>query len=187
MAVLGNVVAIAGVALHQITGSSVPDGGAAIVIGLGLAAVAFVLASRNRQFLIGEQAPQPLRDRLSSELRTLPGIDGIDGIDGVEELVVTFVGPRRVQVLARVDVDDTLSGREVEELVRRGERALRVASDAVTRVDVVPRGPDAPEETAAAGPGELIRRVTAPSPCARRSARPASRRPPRCTPARRRT
>jgi hypothetical protein len=56
-----------------------------------------------------------------------------------------------VQVLARVDVDDALSGREVEEL-RRGERALRVASDAVTRVDVVPGGADAPEETAAAGP-----------------------------------
>jgi cation diffusion facilitator family transporter len=137
VAVLGNVVAIAGVALHQVTGSSVPDAAAAIAIGLGLTVVAYLLASRNRRFLIGEQAPQPLRERLGSELLVVPGIDA------VEELVVTFVGPRQVQVLARVDVDDTLSGSEVEELVRRSEGVLRAASDAVTRVDVVPRGPSA--------------------------------------------
>jgi cation diffusion facilitator family transporter len=137
VAVSGNLVAIAGVALHQVTGSPVPDAGAAIVIGLGLTVVAYLLASRNRRFLIGEQAPQPLRERLGSELLVVPGIDAI------EELVVTFVGPRQVQVLARVDVDDTLSGGEVEELVRRSEIALRGASDAVTRVDVVPRGPTA--------------------------------------------
>ena len=139
-AVAGTVVAFVGVFLHQMTGSPIPDGCAAIVIGLGLTVVAFALSARNRQFLVGELAPAPLRDRLAGELR------GLHGIDDVEEIVVTFVGPRRVRVLASVDIDDELSGREVEELIREADRVLRNASDVVTRVDVVPRGPsEAPE------------------------------------------
>jgi cation diffusion facilitator family transporter len=133
-AVAGNIVALIGVGLHQATGSSVPDGVAAIIIGIGLAFVAFVLAARNRAFLVGEQAPESLRQRLNESLR------GIDEIDGVNDLVVTFVGPRRVHVLAGIDVRDDLSGDEVEALVRSSERTLRAASDVVTRVDLVPRG-----------------------------------------------
>jgi cation diffusion facilitator family transporter len=133
-AVAGNVVALIGVGLHQATGSSIPDGIAAIVIGLGLAVVAFVLAARNRAFLIGEQAPSSLRERLSDTLRRTPGIVGVD------ELLVTFVGPRRVHVLAAIDVRDDLTGGEVEALLRDGEQALRATSDVVARVDLVPRG-----------------------------------------------
>jgi cation diffusion facilitator family transporter len=134
VAVAGTVVALVGVSLHQVTGSPIPDGCAAIVIGVGLTVVAFALSARNRRFLLGEPAPSELRDRLDGELRRL------DGIERVEEMVVTFVGPRRVRVLASVDIDDRLTGGEVEELVREAERVLHGASDTVTRVDVVPRG-----------------------------------------------
>ena len=133
-AVIGNIVAIVGVALHQATGSSIPDGVAAIVIGVGLTVVAFVLAARNREFLVGEPAPAQLHDQLFAVLSQL------DGIELVDELVVTFVGPRRVRVLASVGVDGSLTGRQVEELVVASERALREESGAVERADVVPRG-----------------------------------------------
>ena len=134
-AVIGNIVALVGIALHQATGSSIPDAVAAIVIGIGLGVVAFVLAARNRAFLVGEQAPQALRDRLDQTLRE------IDGVDGVNELLVTFIGPRQVHVLADIDVRDDLSGGEVEELVRTGEDTLRASSDVVARVDLVTSGP----------------------------------------------
>jgi cation diffusion facilitator family transporter len=133
-AVIGNLIALAGVGLHQLTGSPVPDGVAAIAIGVLLTVVALFLAARNREFLVGEPAPAPLRERLGEELLA------ISGIDGVNDLVVTFVGPRRVRVLADVDVDDRLTGAEVESLIRRAESTLRRSSEVVARVDVVPRG-----------------------------------------------
>lgn len=136
-AVVGNLVAIVGVALHQITGSPTPDGAAAIVIGMGLAIVAYVLAGRNRRFLVGEEAPQELKRRLSTRLVHVHGIEDVD------ELIVTFVGPRRVQVMARVGIDDRLNGGEVESMIRESERALADVSDAVQRVDIVARGSSA--------------------------------------------
>jgi hypothetical protein len=58
----------------------------------------------------------------------------------VRELLVTFVGPRRVWVLARVDIEDELRGDEVEELVRAIELGLQHQSEYIERVDVVPIG-----------------------------------------------
>ncbi len=55
-ALLGNVVALAGIVLHKVTGSAVPDAVAALVIGAGLTVVAFNLTRRNRDFLIGQEA-----------------------------------------------------------------------------------------------------------------------------------
>src|SRR5258706_5127861 len=52
VAVAGNVIAGVGIALRQVTGSSVPDGMAAIVIGLALGFVAFQLGRRNADFLV---------------------------------------------------------------------------------------------------------------------------------------
>jgi cation diffusion facilitator family transporter len=46
-AVLGSVIALVGVALHQTTGSAAPDGIASLAIGVLLAVVAYTLGSRN--------------------------------------------------------------------------------------------------------------------------------------------
>src|SRR5712671_1535252 len=55
-ALTGLVIAAAGLAAHQLTGSPVPDATGSILIGLLLGSVAVVLINRNRQFLIGEEA-----------------------------------------------------------------------------------------------------------------------------------
>jgi cation diffusion facilitator family transporter len=133
-AVAGNVVAIAGVALHQITGSSTFDAVAAIVIGLGLAVVAYELAGRNHDFLVGEEAPEDFRDRIRDVVAEH------DGVEGVPELLTMFLGPRKVHVLGRVELADALSEPQVEDLLRAIERDVRGTSDVVARVDLVPTG-----------------------------------------------
>lgn len=133
-AVLGDLVAIVGVALHQITGSHVPDAVCAIVIGVGLALVAYQLAGRNRDFLVGVEAPPEFRERI----RDL--VADHEGVQDVSELLATFVGPRRVHVIGRVDLDETLSEPEVERVLRRIEDDVKDASDVVARVDLVPTG-----------------------------------------------
>src|SRR5450432_3651280 len=95
-ALVGNLIAFAGVALHQATGSPVPDGIAAILIGILLGFVAFQLAARNGDVLIGGQVSAALRSRIGELLAAQPGIVE------VKELVVTFIGPRQAWVVARV-------------------------------------------------------------------------------------
>jgi cation diffusion facilitator family transporter len=133
-AIAGDVIALVGVGLQQATGSSTPDAVAAVLIGLLLIGVGVQLARRNRDFLLGEQAPAAVKD----EIRAF--VVGYPGVAAVRELLVTFVGPRRVWVLARVDIKDELRGDEVEELVRAIELGLQHQSEYIERVDVVPIG-----------------------------------------------
>jgi cation diffusion facilitator family transporter len=133
-ALVGNLVAFTGIALHQVTGSAVPDGVAAIVIGILLAVVALQLAARNGDILIGGQAPPALRRRIEASIAAEPGIRG------VSELVVTFIGPRRLWVVARVSIDPALTGARLERLLGDTERRLIEGSPFIARVDIVPRG-----------------------------------------------
>lgn len=132
--VLGDVIAFFGVLLHQLTGSSVPDAIAAILIGLVLVGVGIHLADRNRDFLLGQQASPAVRERLETFVRDQ------SGVTAVREMLVTFVGPRRMWVLVRIDILDRLRGDEVKRLVRDLDSGLRHESKYIERVDVVPMG-----------------------------------------------
>jgi cation diffusion facilitator family transporter len=133
-AITGSVVALVGLALRQATGSAVPDAVAAVVIGLLLGVVAILLTRRNRDFLVGEQAPAEVRASVRGTIAGQPGIVAVN------ELLVTFTGPRRLWVVSRVDVDDGLRGDEVERLVRDTEAALRASSPYIFRADIVTVG-----------------------------------------------
>jgi cation diffusion facilitator family transporter len=133
VAVAGNLIAGLGIALHQLTGSPIPDGVAAIVIGLTLGYVALQLVFRNVDFLVGRQASAPIHSRIEQIIAGQPGIRG------VTELLVTFLGPRRLWVVARIDIDDALTGAGLKELVGATERTLLRESRFIARVDLVPR------------------------------------------------
>jgi len=50
----------------------------------------------------------------------------VPGVRRVSELLVTFLGPRRLWVLARVEIDDRLDGADVASLVGTIEQTLRL-------------------------------------------------------------
>ena len=137
-AVAGNVIAGTGIALEQLTGSTIPDAVAAVLIGLILGYVALELARSNGDFLIGRRAPPEIEaDVRKTILRQR-------GVTAITELVVTFLGPRQLRVLARVDIDDGLTGAQVKSVIRRIEDSLCGSSPFIERVDVVPAGPRRP-------------------------------------------
>jgi cation diffusion facilitator family transporter len=133
-ALIGTLIAFSGIALHQVTGSPIPDGVAAVLIGLLLGFVAIQLARRNGDVLIGSQASAAMRGRIERIIVAQPGIAA------VTELLVTFIGPRQAWVVARVAIDGATTGSSIEALVRTTEAVLKRESLFIARVDIVPRG-----------------------------------------------
>ena len=107
-ALAGLVLALAGVGLHQLTGSVLWDGIASLLIGLLLTGVAYVLGSANKGLLIGRQADPRLvyavRDRLAERPE----------VEQVVDLLTMQLGTDRVLVCARLDFDDALSAADLE-------------------------------------------------------------------------
>ena len=152
VSVSGDVITLAALALNQITGSSIPQGIAAVLIGLLLIRTSLRLVKRSHDFLVGvwqltpatsprhdgDDFTQPLRsadeDRIRAFLLDYPGVTAI------REVLITFTGPGRAWVTARLDVDDELSGAQVKSLVRGIESGMKHESENVYRVDIVPIG-----------------------------------------------
>jgi divalent metal cation (Fe/Co/Zn/Cd) transporter len=133
-ALAGTLVAAVGVGLHQATGSVLPDALASIAIGVVLAAVAGYLTRANHEFMAGERVSYEARHRIGRYIAEYPGVSE------VRDVSVTFTGPDEVWVVARVDLDNGLSARDVEALVVGVERTLVQRSAAIGRVDIVPVG-----------------------------------------------
>ncbi|KAA0017406.1 cation diffusion facilitator family transporter [Antrihabitans cavernicola] len=120
-ALTGLIIAFVGVLLHQVTGSPIPDAIGSIAVGVLLAVVAIVLVDRNRRFLVGEQASPQLRTAGITTLLKLPEIER------VTFMRMEFLGPRRVYLVASVD----LVGDFVESKIAETLRALesKIESD----------------------------------------------------------
>jgi divalent metal cation (Fe/Co/Zn/Cd) transporter len=90
---IGLVVAAAGLAAHELTGSVVPDALGSIMVGALLAVVAIVLININSRFLVGEDAGPEVR---AAALRAL--LDD-PAVARVTYLRLEIVGPRMVSVV----------------------------------------------------------------------------------------
>ncbi|MEV7637626.1 cation transporter [Pseudarthrobacter enclensis] len=117
-ALAGLVVAFAGVLLHQLTGSPLPDAVGSIVVGVLLAVVAVVLIDRNRRFLVGQGVTPDIRESVGR--RVLEHRD----IARLTYLHLEYVGPRKLYLVAAVDLQGDHPEHEVAVALRRIEREL---------------------------------------------------------------
>lgn len=117
-ALLGLVVAFAGVFLHQVTGSPLPDAVGSIIVGLLLAVVAVVLIDRNRRFLVGQGVTPDIERSMARRL-----LEHGD-IARLTYLHLEFVGPRKLYLVAAVDLQGDHPEHEVAVALRRIEREL---------------------------------------------------------------
>jgi divalent metal cation (Fe/Co/Zn/Cd) transporter len=131
-AVIGVVIALLGVGLHQITGESLFDGVGAILIGCLLAGVALGLWRDTRGLLIGEAALPEEREKLRAVL------DGHAGVDDVVELLTMALGPSTLLVAARLDLADDQDSDHVERVAREIDEQMRRAVPAVRYVFLDP-------------------------------------------------
>ncbi len=128
-AVVGLVIAAAGVILTDITGSVLWDGLASILIGIILGVVALVIAREMSALLIGEAASR--EDRTAIRVAIL----GIEQVHHVERLLTMQMAPHEILVTADVAFDEGADEVHAIELV---EASIRDACPEVLRIFIEP-------------------------------------------------
>jgi cation diffusion facilitator family transporter len=127
-AMVGIVIALAGILIDQLTGSSVFDPAASIAIGLLLITVALWMAHDTSELLVGASARPSEREAIESVL------EESEHIQEVFEVLTMVLGPNSLLVAARVDFAGGLGEDEVENASEQIERRLREAVPDVTEV-----------------------------------------------------
>jgi cation diffusion facilitator family transporter len=117
-AVIGLVLAAAGLVLRQLTGSGVWDAAASMAIGALLIVVAVKLGIDSRDLLIGRAAGAAEQRVIRAEIEKTPGVDTLI------ELLTMHLGPDHLLVAARVDFSENISADEAEDLASQIDRQL---------------------------------------------------------------
>ncbi|MFC7374714.1 cation diffusion facilitator family transporter [Brachybacterium sp. GCM10030267] len=117
-ALLGLVIAAAGIALHQITGQAVWDAIGSILVGLLLGVVAVLLIMRNSDFLSGEGGSPLARHEVLDHL-----VHHRD-IQSVSFLHTEWVGANKLFVVASVDVVGDVRESELQRRIQAIEEEL---------------------------------------------------------------
>jgi cation diffusion facilitator family transporter len=118
-ALLGLIVALAGVYLAHNFNNPYFDGAASIVIGIILALVAVLLAYETKGLLIGEAAD-------SETIKNIRRVAESDScVQGVNNILTMHFGPNSIMLALELRLPSSLSAEEVKQTVDRVERAIR--------------------------------------------------------------
>jgi cation diffusion facilitator family transporter len=135
-ALIGLVAAMFGLLMSQITGDGVWDGVGSIIVGVTLFGVAFFLARKTKELLIGQSVPEATRDRMIQLTRDTPGIKQ------VAHMRTMHLGPEEVLVGMKVIVDAGASADECSTLIDLVESRLRADMPILKRIYIELGTPD---------------------------------------------
>jgi len=127
-ALLGILVAAAGITLTLVTGNPIWDGLASVVIGVLLGVVAVFLGLRTRGLLLGEGATE------EDSRRIREAVEGTEGVTELLELLTLHIGPEDLLVNLSVHFADELRTGDLERVVDEIERRIRDGVPVATRI-----------------------------------------------------
>jgi divalent metal cation (Fe/Co/Zn/Cd) transporter len=127
-ALLGLLVALAGLILYQVTGNPLFDALASIGIGVVLILTAIILAIESKSLLIGE----------SAEPEVVAGINAIlqadDRIQSVNEVTTLHMGPEFIVVTISVGFINSLPAGKIETAVTSFTQQIKATDPRIQRV-----------------------------------------------------
>jgi len=127
-AILGLLVALAGVALTQFTGNLLYDGLASIIIGLILVGTASWLAYETKGLLIGESANRHVVRDIKSILMASPKIERVN------EVLTMHMGPDYILANLSVDFNNNMSTGELEATIAALDRRIKQQYPQIKRI-----------------------------------------------------
>jgi len=132
-ALIGLMIALAGIATSEALDRSVLDGAASIGIGVLLGVVAMFLAREAKGLLIGEPAALEVVSSICAIARAHPGVERSNG------LFTVHLGPDQIVAAISVDFVDTLSAADVEAIVAAIEERVRSVHPEVVLLLIKPQ------------------------------------------------
>lgn len=133
-AMIGLVLAFAGVAGSHLLGIHELDGVASIGIGIVLAAVAILLAIESKGLLIGEGADPKTVKKIRAMFET------DERISQTNEVLTMHLGPDEILLNASFDFVDGLQAEEVEAAISEFERRIKERFPSIRRVFIEAQG-----------------------------------------------
>jgi len=127
-ALLGLVVALAGVTAAELLAMPALDGVASVLIGVILAGIAALLAFETKGLLIGEAASA----EVIAAVRRIVGAE--HGVERINEVLTMHMGPQDVLLNLSVDFHPTLSSNDVESAISRLEARIKKTVPQIKRV-----------------------------------------------------
>ena len=132
-AILGLLIATAGLAAAQFFDAPRLDALASFGIGLVLAASSFLLARETKELLLGEPAHSHVRDKILAIAGKDPGIRNANGV------ITTQMGPDHVVAALSAEFEDDLRTQDIEACVNRIEDAIKHAQPQIAVLFVKPQ------------------------------------------------
>lgn len=120
-ALIGLVLAFAGVGLTILTGDPLWDGIGTVAIGVLLVAVAVVLGIETKSLLVGEGASPADLERIRD------AFVGIDQVEAIIHMKTLYLGPDELLVAAKIAVPKTTKAAEIAKAIDEIEAAVRAA------------------------------------------------------------
>src|SRR6185312_17475109 len=141
-ALIGLVIALAGIALGELLRMPVLDGVASLGIALVLAATAIFLGYESQSLLTGEAAYPEVRQGIEAIARSAPGVRNIN------QVLTMHFGPQQILAALSLDFDDAISAEQVEAAVAGIERSVKSEFPEVSRIFVEAKELDAVQRRA---------------------------------------
>jgi cation diffusion facilitator family transporter len=132
-AMIGLLIAFAGIVLAQTLNQPIFDGIASIGIGLLLATTATFLAKESKDLLIGEAADRGVIESILAVARKEPGIENANG------LLTVHLAPNQIVAILSLEFQDNLTTTEIEHAVVEIERKVKLTQPAVSALFVKPQ------------------------------------------------
>ncbi|MBZ9772721.1 cation diffusion facilitator family transporter [Mesorhizobium sp. CO1-1-8] len=132
-ALLGLIVAFAGILAAELLEMPELDGAASIGIALILGATAIFLARESKGLLIGEPASPEVQMKVLAIAQQDPAVQRANGV------LTVHMGPTEIVAGLSIEFEDHLTAPEVEACVERLEAQLRKEMPEITRLFVKPQ------------------------------------------------
>jgi cation diffusion facilitator family transporter len=130
MATSASMLGFISLLLLQLTGNNQLDGVGALLIGISMASLAFILLKGVKELLVGRSAEPQVEENIRTAAKTLPEVKDI------LDLRTMHIGPEKLLVNLEVHLEDDLDTDEIEKLIDRIKQVVQTKEPTVHHIQV---------------------------------------------------